>query len=827
MMNKGFIIRCLLVFFLVSITYFSQSQNCEHSIPYKVENGVIYSEIGLPETPLWFADSRLAFQMDEAGISQIDYHNPEESKINMQTVFLRQLWDGFRLYLEQDLKTYKPEFTNCQVWPFGYESEWNFDGVKLKHRIMAVDEAIIMQIIVPENVPENTRLKLEFYEAFGLSKGGAEDWRYSNWGTSRKWDKWEFSAKNNILRGGFISYPTAEESNPDKVTARFLCGIGADFPIEQDVRIQNPKQILKSPILEAGKTYSFIISFGSEESAFLAKNQRLVKEASPSIEKQFERYRKVADRAPVLESPNKDLNNFMSLAPMYHEALKVTDYPGVNRAKTSNFWVWGWDGMTDNSATFYWGDPEHIKNMLKFYETTADSVRGVVHCYNNKLKLNFPFALPAQGIYINLLQLYYSNTNDLNWVKERYPFAKDLFNKIAKSEVEKTGMCEGGSLYPDIVEAMGETGSDISGFNNTVFYCAARSMESLSALLGDEKQRKSAEGIVRRFEDNYLKLFFNPKKEFVVAYLDSKTLEQRNNYNISAIRWENNYCADLTEKIDAQCLNFFKQNCISPIGLREVPLWGTTFDNDANQLHGWWPVTGTYYMRLINSFNQKDLVDEWVKWVTIWSNHITCPEGISYYIETDKPEFDRWNTMHGTWNAFSVRSWYQAAIHGVIGVGTDTGGFTFYPYGGEEMILKGLNYMGRKFDIEMSGSGPYIESIEVDGKIIKGTNKLPVDICLDKQHYKVKVNRVTENLYPLFISTGTGVELNDYSFDDGKITASLSGAGLCRLKINSGKTPSVKINGKEVMVKYEPSLRIATVEVNLKPGKLQKMVINP
>lgn len=104
------------------------------------------SENGIPETPLWFADSRLAFQFDEMGISQVDYHNPTEPNINLQIVFLRQLFDGFRIYLEQDLKTCNPEFTNCRVWPFGYESEWNFNGITLKHRIMAIDEAIILQL---------------------------------------------------------------------------------------------------------------------------------------------------------------------------------------------------------------------------------------------------------------------------------------------------------------------------------------------------------------------------------------------------------------------------------------------------------------------------------------------------------------------------------------------------------------------------------------------------------------------------------------------------------------------------------------------------------
>ena len=53
--------------------------------------------------------------------------------------------------------------------------------------------------------------------------------------------------------------------------------IGADFPVEHSVRSINPKHMLKSPLLEAGKTYSFCISFGQQETSMLLKNEKLTK----------------------------------------------------------------------------------------------------------------------------------------------------------------------------------------------------------------------------------------------------------------------------------------------------------------------------------------------------------------------------------------------------------------------------------------------------------------------------------------------------------------------------------------------------------------------
>ncbi len=690
---------------------------------------------------------------------------------------------------------------------------------------MAVDESMVIQIVVPDNIPPGFRFKMEFYEAFALTKGSDDDLRFSSGGATRQWNKWTFSSATNMLEGGFDTRPVSKPDPEDQKAFQTLVGISADFPIDHDIHPINPKHILKSPVLEPGKTYNFFIHFALKQSALLEKNQKLAHDLSKLVSKQLERYQIVAENSPVLKSPYTELNHFISLAPVYHEALKIVDYPGALRAKTSNYWVWGWDGITSNDATGYWGDVEHIKDVLLFYEKTADSKKGIGHAFAYDMTPASISALPAQGMYISLLQLYYANTGDMQWIKERYPFAKAIFNRIAKTEVAGTGFCKGSSLFPDFPDAMRETGSDISGFNNTVFYCSVRSMEWLAALTGDREQEKKASTIIQRFERRFLPLFYNPKKGFIVSSIDSKTLQQRDSYTINSIRWENNYCADITDSIDHACLQFFKDNAVTPMGLREIPLWNKSYDMDANQLHCWWPATGEYFMHTINANDQHPLIEQWIKWVSYWTKHLTCPEGISYYIETDQPEFDRWTSQKGTWQGYSMRSWYQAALHGVVGVGTDAGGISFYPYSGDEMELDGLNFRNKKFDIEMKGSGPYIEFIEAAGIIVKGTNKLPVDLYKGKDRLKITVHRSGSNPYPISIVAGTSIELQDYHYINGIITTKISGAGFCRLKLYARQTPLVRIDGEMMAVNYKGQLKEATIELQLEPGQLKQLEI--
>ena len=279
----------ILTFLLLPIL--SAAQYSNNDLPYTVNNGIISCEKGVPQAPRWFADSRLAFCFDETGIAQVDYYNPVPGQ-SLPTLFLRQLWDGFRYFLEMDNKTYKPTYLNSRIWPFGIESEWNFGGVTLKHRVMAIDESIVIQVIVPDNIPANLRFKMEFFEAFALTKGSDDDIRFTGSNT-RQWDKWKFSTASNILEGGFTSFPEAQRDKPVKKPFQTRYVIGADFPVEHSVRPINPKHMLKSPPLKAGKTYSFCISFGQDQSLLSLKNRQLANTLSQAIQQQFERYRKV------------------------------------------------------------------------------------------------------------------------------------------------------------------------------------------------------------------------------------------------------------------------------------------------------------------------------------------------------------------------------------------------------------------------------------------------------------------------------------------------------------------------------------------------------
>jgi len=782
---------------------------------FSVDNGVVMSERGIPRPPRWFADSRLVFAFEETGITQVNFYNPLPYT-GSSTVFIRNLWDGFRYYLVRDDLIFRPEYTNNRIWPFGAESEWNLDNFKFIHKVMAIDQSIIIQLITPDNLPSGYRYKFDFNSAFALSYGDAMDFRYPTT-PGREWKPWNFIKTENLLVGGYTDSKFTKTNTPEDYT--FCCAVGANFPIAYNFSLKNDVHNLYSPVLQPGKTYCFIITFGNSKLTAAEKNSELSREFEQKIKSQFGRYEKIRNSMPVLISPNHDLNNYFSLLPMYHEALKITDHPGAIRAKTPDYWIWGWDGMTSNSSPAYWGDISHIKNMLKFYKETADPERGIAHQYSFDMITGDVAPIPAQCMYITLLQLYFDQTNDLAELKDKYPFARKLFYNAIATEVKSSGFSKGLSLFPDFRELIGETGNDISLFSNSVYYCSVRSLNRLSAIMGDKETLNMTREIIQKMENNFLPYFYNKEKKFLVSSVDATSLVQRNVYLGSSLRWENAYYKDLVDPVLRDCLDFYATHLVCKPGIRPVPLWCTAYNADANQLHSWWPVTDESFIRMVNEFDRTDLMDQWTGYLTYWYKTISCPEGISCLLETDEPEPDRWTSLIGSWNAYSCREWYQAIVHGFLGVDADAGGITFYPYSGDEVKLMGMHYLGKTFDIEMNGSGPYIEYIEVKGKKIQGTNKLPVEYYQNDQHINIIVKRTTVNPYPVIIKYGAGIILKDYNYNKGVIKTGLTGAGEVRLNLLSWKKPVVKAGGKQIKVVYNEQTGTGYFTLTLDPKK--------
>jgi len=740
---------------------------------YSIVKGKIISDDGIPHLPRYFVDERIACQIDEEGIADIDYFNTKPD--GHYKFFCKSFWGGLRLFLDDGKKAFPLAVTKCELMPFGFSGVWEKSGSVVKVNLTVVHDSIVIEIVPDKNIAPNTSFKLDFYDSYCFVPSDTGDVRYRS-PVAREWKPWIF--EDNCFQGGF-NESTGETSG---------C-IGADFDMTFSVSGRNSKYMLSSGVLQPETRYAVVIAFDAGRQQAYERCQSVLQNRDALLQRQLVRYQSIAEKAPVLKSPYPYLNNFFALAPLYHESLKILEYPGAIRANSEHYWVWGWDGLTSNEAIAYWGDRSFIKDMLNFYRDYADEEKGIANAYSRDMQNIDACTPPAQGMYITLLHLYASHGGE---VKEYYDFAKEIFKKICETEVDNHGLCRGSTLFPDYTIHLDETGCDISGFNNTVCYCAVRSMEALACMMQDHETEHVAGAFAVRIEDHFEKILYDSDKKFIASSADAESFEKRQVYSANSVKWENNFCGDLVENISDSCMEFFEEHIVASTGLRPIPKWCHAFDADANQLHCWWPVMGEFFSRLINRCDRTELVERWIGWVSYWTEKLLCPEGISTYFETEAPPFDRWNCLSGTWQAYSLRGWYQAAVHSVVGVDFDGGGMTVYPYSGAELSLEGVHYGDRVFDIQVVGSGRFIDRVMINGHEVVGTHKLPEDIYQSTN--KVVIYRESGANVPFYLLGAVGVKLSGYAFDGTAMSVRLHAFGQAKLKIRIQRPVEIYID---------------------------------
>ncbi len=658
---------------------------------YTVAKGVIRSKKGLPGVMHWFCDGRTALEMNNDSITQIDYFSPATK--GTYIALRRKFWNGLNLFLND--RKMVPE--RCEIYPFGFTSKgegWDWS--------LWVGGDKVHFAVTPKQ--ENAELRMEFYDEFLFTPDDSTNPDVRLKGMPRTWQKPVL--EDNVVK---LSYTEQEDTN-------FL-SFSSNRTLSLSGRKTHGKNMITATGLPANERTELVLSFSTDTHLDYQDDSAL-------FARQLARYQAVAEKAPVLKSKHPMLNQFFQLAPMYHESLKTTDVPGAIRAQSTHYWVWGWDSMTSNEASFYWGDMDFVGQMLACMERHAIPGEGVAHAYSRDMKSGAMGAPPAQGMYITLLDHYRIAGGDFG---RHYDFAKQIFELIAETEVDNLGLCSGTSLYPDFRNLIHETGNDLSSFNNTVSYCAIRSMEDLARAMGDTEMEERAAAFANRVQANFDRILYNEKYGFFDSSAEATTFEKRNVFSNNAIKWENNHCRDLVWGHKEECLDFYRKHLVTPSGIAPLPKWSDCYDADANQLHCWWSVMSEFYTRLCNDQNRPELLEQYADWICYWSEKLMCPEGISCYEWDKNVPYDRWNAMPGIWHGYSIRGFYNAVIHSYIGVDFDKNGMNLYPYSGEEVEIENLHFGNRCFNIRMTGSGSYIQNVTLNGKSLGSVKNIPFD----------------------------------------------------------------------------------------------------
>ena len=671
------------------------------------------AEQGVPFPLTVFSGGRLSVDLAaHGGITEIRFFGKQ--KISDIALFradpLSAFCQLFRPYADfGDHDQYFLEFENTAFYPFGYDSECVFHGIRFRHRFTVLNDALLFEL-------ETDAAETPFALKLGLTGAAAP--------VRKPTREWKRFAPDPDKSFAFASFTDTHDGNSRQTW--LVAGSAGKLNFSathHDIQ----KDYLSTP---ASHGYAALaIVFGSEKESAVSRFRELAGNIAESAETERKTYRETLSRSTRLQSGFPILDSFVSNQPEILRSLAVKDLSGAYCASNTGYWVWGWDGMVHADAVMLSGDWENIRSRLAFYRNTADPVHGIFHAIDPQGGILATMAPPAQTIYCIMLFQYWLFSRDLEAIREFYPFATSLLKRVEPEVVGETGLYRGHGLYPDFPEDLGQDGNDISSLNNSILYQAFRCMAELAPRIGlsDEALRWSsrADALRRGFRSH----LYDPEKHAFYDSISAGTLEPRKFYPVYAVLAMTPYASELAEGIEMELAQYLYENLRQRRGVSMFDRKDDIFYSDGNQLGFYCPATERFYRRLIRLLPHEDtllpLIEQ--EWGTLQISEATSCEAVNMGITPDRP---------GKKQMYSVTAYYAMIAEILCGIDFMPSGIVFHDparaIGGWK--LKQLRFGRGTLHLEFRGEGRKIVAIELDGRTCRETRTLPANLLENGTH---------------------------------------------------------------------------------------------
>ena len=750
-----------------------------------------FEPLGLGTETIWFGGGRTGLAVAaHGGIEKIVYFgNQPLSRRNFFVSGARSAYEKIlRPYVLVGEKAYVLELNRTRFYAGGYRSTLSLPklGVEVEHDLALTNDAILQTVRVIRNkrsLPLRFRISLHEYTR-QIPPG-------------RAWGEWKENLAKNAWIARIVDDPTGHEAEPEEPRTTWF-GIVGDRPLTSRLFHSTRHYFDTAPFKTGATTIAAL--FGFNKTAFLKRAATLHHEGSKESARVVGGWEQQIEKAPRLHLKQPAVESFFRMAPLLLDALIVKDRPGANRASVSHYGAWAWDTMVHCEAHLANGQPEFVRGVLDLYFRTADPERGIGHAFNPEMtRLHHNQAPAAQGLYIYTLYIYFASTGDRAVLQKYYAFTVSILKRALASR-GRDGLFEGTSLFPDFPVYAGQTGQDISAFNNGIIYQAARVMEHMAGWMDDAATAQIARQAWQTLEPAFRRRLWDAKKGFWVDSIDSKTLAHRKSYCSQALLHFSPFASDLLRGRDVACAKFMGENFAYSGGIRMHPTWDPAFNGDGNQLGQHYPVgSDLLYLKTSARAGRQDLLAQWLGWIEEFWKRNTVPEGTTAEAENDGP---RYPDCPGGKQGFSVKAWYMGILNAVAGVSFDAGGVTVGPGFNQPITLEGVYFGGHRWTFRTTGKSGFISRLRINGVVLTGSCKIPTDLLKTKT-VTVEIERSTRPKHQLQLLAADGARLSKVSHARGGLRVSLEAPGSVYVRFAAAKKPTVTWQGQPVAVEYE------------------------
>jgi hypothetical protein len=411
--------------------------------------------------------------------------------------------------------------------------------------------------------------------------------------------------------------------------------------------------------------------------------------------------------------------------------------------------------------------------------------------FSRSLGVRIPQAPAAQCLYAVMLYQYLAHTGDTAAAHEFYPFAKSVFEKTLTT-VNDQGLGKGIALFPDFPQDCGQTGDDLSVFNNSLLYQAARCMETLAPMFGDTEAGAKAAVLARKLEKAFPTIMWDADKGYLYDSVDATTGQPRPSYPGHALLWQSTFAGDLVPDKLAACGRFQAKNHQATRGFLPYPRGTLGWDGDGNQLNQIWATEDAFVTRCLAAAGLQEVLERWIDNCAWFWEQLTIIEGYTSSTVNDSGTPD----APGGTQAFGAKSIYMAFLGNCAGLQMDLGGLTLQEGLARPVRVTQLPFRDAVIDLETSGAGKFLEKLEVNGKAVRGSRKIPAGLV--KGNVKIVCRRTEKGPeHPVLLALN-GATVQASELTGTTVRAEVSGYAAAWLELYSPKAPKVLFEGKSV-----------------------------
>jgi hypothetical protein len=763
--------------------------------------GVPFAKEGLGTDTVWLGGGRIGAGIAaHGGIEKIIYYG-------RQTLGRAAFFGGvsrsayakiFKPYLLVDEKAYRLELTRTHIYPGGYRSTFRIpeERIEVEHDLVLVNDAILQTVRVIRNPgKKRLRLRISWHEYTRLTPEG------------RTWGPWTGKMAPNTwaLR---IADPELDERATDTMVTIFTekplakekagttwFGVVGEKPLTTRLMTSGRRYFETGTFVKGSITISAL--FGHDRTIFRKRATTLSRAGSKESAAMLASWEKKLADFPRLQLGIPAVESFFQLLPLLQESLMPGDLPGGMRASAGTYWVWGWDTLVFCEAYLAAGQANFLRDALDLYHRTAHPTEGVGHQFSTEMETRIAQAPAAQGLYVYALYQYVAYTGDRHALKRHYPLVLTIL-KLAQGSRHPQGYFSGKALFPDLPEYAGHNGHDLSVFNNSIFYQAARTIEHLAGWMKDPATAQ----IARTYWQDLKKAFdrfWDKESGYWFDSLDSRNLSPRREHPSHALLCFSPFANELLVDRSAACSRFMAKHLVYANALRMYPLESKAFNGDGNQLGQHYPVGGDLlFLKSSALEGRQDLLERWLDWMKQFWEQNTVPEGVTVEAENEGPQYP---DEPGGKQPFSGKAWYMGIIHAILGVHFDAGGLTFNPGLDRPVEIDRIKYGGRYWNIRTRGKGTYIQRLRVNGREISGTCKIPADVAGGKV-MNVEVSRGSKPTGPFQLLSADGAKVSRWRSGPSGFRFRLDSPGPVSIRFYASKKPVVKWRGQIIPCSY-------------------------